>query len=314
MVRGIKGIHHIGMGVRNLQIMKSFYQGALEFKKIFEEFPEHWNPMPEMFRNSDHKVEGGIMFDQEAEGVIIELIQMGIPHPRPIREEIRYGDIGIDKITIAVPDIDQFYREYKDKVNFCFKPKLTKIPGWGEYYFVYCRDPEGNLIEFVSGMKISTDRKFGGLRWVGVSVTDLERSVSFYQKYLGFDTIVIKPHKKFSGLVDEISEFKETKVRSCLLANSRGGGMFELFELLKPRGRSIPFFSLWGDFGYMEVALICDDIHELGKYFEQNGIAFLSKPFFVPLTHPDHTGEGWFLYIKDPDGIPVEVISIVPKK
>ena len=44
----------------------------------------------------------------------------------------------------------------------------------------------------------------GGAKWVGVSVTDLERSMAFYQS-VGFDTVVIHPHDRFSGNIDDIN-------------------------------------------------------------------------------------------------------------
>ena len=308
MYRGI-GVHHVGMGVKNLAVMKSFYQQTLEFNKVWAEIPETEGRMEEMFRRSDAKLSWS-MFSQEAGGVIVELVQMANPIPRPIRKDFRYGDIGVAKITIAVSDVEQLYRELKDKVNFCAKPKSAQIPGWGDYHFVYGRDPEGNLIEFISGAKIKVENKFGGARWIGASVTDLERSRAFYQKYLGFDTVVIAPHDSFSGLVDEISGGSQTQVKSCVIANSRGGEMLELFEVLKPRGRSIPLSTYWGDFGYLEICLQCNDIHEMGKYYEKEGLEFLAGPT-LGLDKPEY--EIWYLYIKDPDGIPAEVVSIVPK-
>lgn len=309
MYQGI-GVHHVGIGIDDLEKMKSFYKETLEFTNIWEEWHGGKNFMMEMFRNSEHKLLGGIMFAQEAGGVIIELIRLKTPPPRPIRKEIKYGDIGINKMTIGVSEVESFYRDYKDTIAFSSKPKSIKIPGWGDYHFLYGRDPEGTLIEFVSGPKVGVEDRFGGIRWLGLSVTDLERSVSFYQRHLGFDTVVVNPHESFSGLVDEISGGSRTQVRSCLLANSRGGGMLEVYELVKPRGRPLPFEARWGDFGCMELALMGNDIHELEKYFEQEGMEFLSRPAFIPLQE----GEGWFVYIKDPDGFPVEVISVVPKQ
>jgi hypothetical protein len=36
----------------------------------------------------------------------------------------------------------------------------------------------------VSAEKLPVKNKFGGLQWVGVSVTDLDRSIAWYKKYL----------------------------------------------------------------------------------------------------------------------------------
>jgi catechol 2,3-dioxygenase-like lactoylglutathione lyase family enzyme len=304
------GAHHIGIGVNNYEIMTSFYQHTLGFKNIFLEVEEEWNAMPEMFRTSYHKFKA-IMFDQEAGGVLVELIRMSIPLPRPIRKDIQYGDIGVNKIAIGVYDVSAFHKEMKESVNFCTTPATVTLSEGREHHFVYARDPEGNLIEFVSGPDIQVAEKFGGGRWVGISVTDLERSMAFYQTHAGFDTVAVPPHETFSGLVDGISSAEGTRVRSCLLSNSNGGGMLELYELITPRGRSIPFNARWGDYGCLEVCLMCKDIHETASYFYQEGITFLSHPTLAMET-PDF--DGWFLYIRDPDGIPVEVISIMPKQ
>jgi catechol 2,3-dioxygenase-like lactoylglutathione lyase family enzyme len=300
MYRGF-GVHHVGVGVKNLETMKSFYKETLGFTNVFMEEPMgEVDGTYEMFRMPSARL-AMIMLQQEAGGVIDELVQMSNPVPRPIRKETRYGDIGVAKIAIAVSNVERLYEELKGKVNFCSKPKSTKIPGWGDYAFVYGRDPEGNLIEFVSGSKLRVANRFGGSRWIGISVTDLERSRSFYQKYLGFDTLVVNSHSSFSGLVDEISGGSKTQVQSCIISNSRGGGMLELFEVLKPRGRSIPLATYWGDFGYLEVCLLSNDIHETEKHCEKEGLEILCRP----VNEGERTS---FMYIRDPDGNPVEFI------
>ncbi len=297
-------VHHVAIGVKDLRAMQPFYQGVLEFNRVFVEtaHKEHKH-MREVLRMSN-TMHSMIMFNQEAGGILVELVRMTNPVPRAIRKDFRYGDIGVTKTTIAVSDLDQLCKELEGRVNFCSKPKSVEIPGWGDYHFLYCRDPEGNLIEFASGKNFSVSSRFGGVRWVGVSVTDLKRSMSFYQKHLGFDTIVMDSHERFSGLVDEISGAKGTKVRSCLLASGRGEGMIELFEVLEPRGRSIPFSTSWGDFGYLQVCLFCDDIRERAAYCEKEGMEFLSGVQFV---HDKHGGA--FFYFRDPDGIPIEFLA-----
>ena len=78
MFKGL-GVNHIGMGVNDLGKMKEFYGQTLEFNKIMAVFEDTWNPMSEMFRASTHKLDG-IMFSQEAGGIVVELIRMSIPN------------------------------------------------------------------------------------------------------------------------------------------------------------------------------------------------------------------------------------------
>lgn len=308
MYKGL-GVHHVGMGVDNYDLIKQFYGETLQFTKVFSEFPEEEHDMDEVFR-MPHVTFKGIMFQQERGGVVVECIRMSNPAPRPIRRETRYGDIGVAKLTLAVSDVRRFWMEMKGKIHFCSDPKSVNLPGCGEYHFVYAKDPEGNFFELASSHKFNVKGLFGGVPWVGVSVSDLERSKAFYQRYLGFDTVIVSPHDRFTGLLDEILATQKTRVTSCVLSNSRGGGMLELIQMSDPSGRSIPFSSYWGDFGYLEVALLCDEIHEMGKYFLDEGLEFAARPTLA-LDEADF--QGWYLYLKDPDGIFVEVISMIPK-
>ena len=303
------GVHHVAIGVKNLEPMKSFYRDILGFTEIFAEFDESEQEIMRDVARASRVVFGGVILCQRAGGILLELIRMTAPAPRPIRKDFRYGDIGVAKITVAVSDVKVLYDELKGKVNFCSGPKVTAIRGWGDYPFVYCRDPEGNLVELVSMTNVEAKGRFGGVRSIGISVTDLERSISFYQKHLGFDVVMMGSHEGFSGLVDEVSGGKDTRFRSCLLAaNNKGDGMIELFEVSKPRGRSIPFSTNWGDFGYLQVCFNCNDINGMASYGEEAGIEFLCSPKRMDGGIPGHPGE--FVYAKDPDGIPIEFLFL----
>jgi catechol 2,3-dioxygenase-like lactoylglutathione lyase family enzyme len=297
----IAGVHHVAIGVENLEIMKSFYKDILGFN-ILEPPAAPNEIMSGIMRGVTPEFTVGMLSHDEG-GIIIELIHMITPVPHAIRQDSRYGDIGANKITIAVSDVNDLYHVLKDKVELFSGPRSVELPGFGSYNFVYLKDPEGNIIELVSGAKLRVNNKFGGVHWVGISVTDLKRSVSFYQKYAGFDTLIVEPHEIFSGLVDEVCGSEQTRVRSCILSSGKGGGMVEFSEVLEPRGRSIPSYTSWGDFGYLHTAMICRNLAEIVDNFEKEGIEF-----FIKLQHvPGEEGTA-FSYIRDPDGIPLEFL------
>jgi catechol 2,3-dioxygenase-like lactoylglutathione lyase family enzyme len=303
-MRTISGVHHVALGVADLEKMKAFYKEGLACTSIFADFPEaRHEPMDDMLRSRDTAF-AALLCRQEAGGILFELVGMTRPEPRPLRRDFRYGDIGVAKMTVAVADADRFYREHKDGLAFCSRPKSATLPGWGKYDFVYCRDPEGNLIEFFSNSNAPVEGDFGGARWVGVSVTDLERSMACYREHFGLDKVVIDVHEGFSGLVDEVSGSAGTRVRSCLLASRQGEGMVELFEVMQPRGRSIPFATRWGDYGYLQLCLNCADVEDMAAHAENQGIGFLTG-----LKEFDGEPVGYFIYIQDPDGIPVEFLD-----
>lgn len=305
----ISGVHHVAMGVKNLGAMRSFYRDVLGFTEVFAEFDEAEQELMREVVRSSRAVFGGVMLSQRAGGIMLELIRRTDPVARPIRRDFRYGDIGVAKMTIAVPDPGILYRELKDNVNFCSEPKVASIPGWGDHSFVCLKDPEGNLVELAAMGNTPAVDGFGGICSIGLAVTDLDRSVSFYRNMPGPDREITGVHDGFSGLVDELSGGKNTGVRSCFLAAQSGeGGRIELFEVLNPRGRSIPFSATWGDYGYLQVGFHCDDVRDMISYGEGAGIDFLCGHKIMDEGIPEHPGE--FVYARDPDGIPIEFLHI----
>jgi len=301
------GVHHVAIGVNDFDRMKTFFTDVLQFTNVFVDFPEAEYPaLTEVVRQPNPLYRAILFNHASGGGIITELVRMKRPVPRAMRKDFRYGDVGVAKLTIAVPDVERLYRELSGKVGFYSAPKSADLPGHGEYRFVYCRDPEGNLIEFASGAFMTEERTFGGVRSVGIGVSDLDRSARFYRRYGGFDRTIVDVHDGFSGLVAEVSAGTHTQVRSCLLGNSEAEGLVELFEVSQPRGRSIPFGVAWGDFGYLQVCLNGrqgDDVFRMAACFAEEGMEFISGPQLM-----GDERQGAFFYGKDPDGIPVEFL------
>lgn len=303
----ISGVHHVAIGVENLEGMKSFYRGLLGFTETFAEFGESEQEIMREVTRSSRAVFSGAILGQKAQGILVELIHMSEPAPRTIRDDFRYGDIGVAKMTVVVSDVQVVYEELRGRIDFCSRPRAAVIPGWGDYPFAYCKDPEGNLVELVS-TRATEKGVFQGACSIGISVTDIERSISFYRDILGLEKVV-ENHAAFSGIVDEISGGRASRVRSCLLSAKGGSRMtIELFEVSQPRGRSIPFAANWGDFGYLQVAFSCDDIRGMASDIEAAGTSLLCSPKVMDGGIPDHPGE--FVYARDPDGIPVEFLFL----
>ena len=288
--------------------MTAFYRDLMGFTEVFAEFGESEQEIMREVTRSSRAVFSGATLQQKAGGIMLEFIQLIEPAPRPIRRDSRYGDIGVAKITIASADVPSAWGRLKDEVAFCSEPTTTVIPGRGDYQFVYCRDPEGNLIEIASGGR-GAGQTFGGARSVGIGVGDLERSVPFYRDFLGLNVTLTDTHESFSGLVDEVSGTVGTRVRSCVLAaTAQAETMVEIFETMVPRGRSIPFATCWGDFGYLQAAFNCDDVHGVAADLAAAGVDLLCSPKVLEGGPTEHPGE--FVYARDPDGIPIEFLLV----
>jgi catechol 2,3-dioxygenase-like lactoylglutathione lyase family enzyme len=177
----ISGVDHAGIGIRDWEVMKSFYMDVMGFSRVLGELPENDHDAIHALLRTSPAIHSAVHLGHEQGGISVALFHATTPVPRVIRKDFRYGDIGLTKMTMSVPDVDNLYHDLQKSVNFCTEPRSIIIPGWEEHRFVYCRDPEGNLIEFISGSLAHTEKGLGGLKWLGVGVTDLDRSRSFYQ-------------------------------------------------------------------------------------------------------------------------------------
>lgn len=311
------GIFHVGFGVRKLDVSTKFYMETLELTEIFECFDQATNPMADTFRNSHHVLSGN-MFCHKTGGLTLEPVQLRCPTPRAIWTTPQLGDIGPNKITFAVADVEKFFKEYQDKVKFLGEPQSTTVPGLGEYAFVYGRDPDNNIVEFASWEGAKVDQGLiGGVRILGMGVTELERSKAFFQKHCDMD-VIVSEHDKFSGLVGSVSGSPDTQVKSCLLDCSKssqapvGTAMLELYEVSNPRGRSIPFGTMWGDFGFMETSTVAlGSMYQLALYYEEEGVEVVQSPT-TAIVDEEEGVEYWFIYARDPDGNFIETVGVHP--
>lgn len=159
----VSGVDHAGIGVKNWEAMKSFYMEVMGFSNVLGEMPEDdHEPIHALLRTSP-TIHSAVHLSHPAGGISVALFRMTTPVSRPIRGDFRYGDIGLSKITMSVSDVDQMYRDSVKSVNFCSEPRSVTIPGFDEHRFVYCKDPEGNLIELLSGPLMPTGSSLGGL-------------------------------------------------------------------------------------------------------------------------------------------------------
>jgi len=150
-----------------------------------------------------------------------------------------------------------------------------------------------------------------GLNHVGIGVSDLERSLPFYRKVLGFKKVVFDLTAWDPVICQVIG--RSVKTRTVLLENEIGGGAIKLVQLL-PRHdhgtghRAGPIASdrKWGDPGHLEVAVEVSDVHRTYAEFEKADLNILLSPQHWQIPG---TLDGTYFYVTDPDGTFVEVID-----
>jgi len=140
---------------------------------------------------------------------------------------------------------------------------------------------------------------------VGLTVSDMDRSVDFYSRVLHFSKL---SDTELAG--DEVEHLKGVfGVRARVVRMKLGGEQLELTEYLAPRGRAIPEDSRSNDRWFQHVAIIVRDMDQAYAWLRKNRVQHASSgPQRLPDWNPNAGGIKAF-YFRDPDGHNLEILQ-----
>jgi catechol 2,3-dioxygenase-like lactoylglutathione lyase family enzyme len=155
-----------------------------------------------------------------------------------------------------------------------------------------------------------------GLQHVAIGVSDIDRSLLFYREILGFKNVLLDVTYRDLTMGQVIG--RSVGVRIIMLENDLGGGAIKLVKLLPHhedhmghKSRLISSGRRWGDAGHLEVAVEVSDVERTYAEFKKKRLEFALSPQHWHI--PDKLGATYF-YLRDPDGVLVEVIDGPRKK
>ena len=145
---------------------------------------------------------------------------------------------------------------------------------------------------------------------VGLTVSDIDRSIEFYTKVLDFtkvtDNEVAGPAYERLGSV--------FGVRLHVVRLRLGGEYLQLTEYVAPQGRPAPEDARSNDRWFQHVAIIVRDMDSAYARLRRFKVRHASTgPQLLPATIPNAAGIRAF-YFRDPDGHPLEVLQFPPDK
>jgi len=140
---------------------------------------------------------------------------------------------------------------------------------------------------------------------VGMTVSDMDRSVAFFTNVLTFE--------KVSDVELAGQEYEQLQgvfgARMRVVRLRLGNEQIELAEYLAPRGRPIPDDSRSNDRWFQHVAIIVSDMDAAYARLRQHHVTHASpEPQRLPDWNPNAGGIKAF-YFKDPDGHPLEILQ-----
>ena len=145
---------------------------------------------------------------------------------------------------------------------------------------------------------------------VGLTVSDMDRSVDFYTSVLDFRKV--SDVERTGPEIEALDGVFGARVRVVRLR--LGEETLELSEFLAPRGRPAPVDSRSNDRWFQHVAIIVSDMDRAFGRLRRFKVQFASTgPQLLPKTIPGAAGIRAF-YFRDPDGHPLEILQFPADK
>ncbi|MCI5080730.1 MAG: VOC family protein [Saprospiraceae bacterium] len=312
----ISGIQQIGIGVSRVHEAWAWYRKHFQMDiPVFEEAATAALMLP--YTGGEPRDRHAVLAINTQGGGGFEIWQYTSRVPQPAEFDIQLGDLGFFAAKIKSKNIAKSYDELSAK-GVRMQGALAQRPNGEAHYF--CQDPYGNHFNVVpSDDWFKQDKHFfGGAYGAIIGVSDMDKSLSFYQDILGYDDIVFDEtgqFEDFQSLPGGQHTFRRVllahrKKRKGPFSNMLGASEIELVQVTGRTPRKMFENRFWGDLGFIHLCFDIVGMEEMRTLCESKG-----HPFTVDsrtaLGKDFDMGEaaGHFSYIEDPDGTLIEFVE-----
>ncbi len=294
------GVNHIGISVRDMDMMLDFYQQATDFELIRRERVENSATADALFAHEGVGYDVAVL---KAPNMLLELRAFDHNRDLPDREMPAKGP-GMThtcfQSVIDKPGWDRFAAAGARALTRGGKP--IDLGGYGVTYG-YAYDPEGNMMELEQLDGPLLEKSGYDTTWqvidadlwmsqVALVTHDLERLMGWYKEVLAFD-----PYRtgelKDNPRADEIADLTDLHILGGWFRISESSKVLELWQYVNPETKPFQGNRAVTDLGYsfsLEVADINAEYQRLSKL----GVEFFGEPV-------DFSGFRQ-VYAKDVDG------------
>lgn len=311
MKKIINGIQQIGIGVKDVKAVFNWYRAYLGFDiLLFKD--EATADLMTQYTDGEVRQRIAFLALNMIGGGGLEIWQFKDRTPKPPKNEIVIGDLGIQIMKLRSKDVQASYKTLKAQDL----PLLTEIEKTQVSTHFFFQDPWNNLVQVIADDYCYDESKSdsGGVMGAVLGVSDMSTSIRFYKELLGFDSVVFDETNVFKD-INMLQGGKENYRRVLLRRSDEEIGGFgellgpceiELIQALDRKPKKIYKDRLWGDLGYIH---LCFDVSGMDDH--RNDAKSIGHPFTVDSADSFDMGDaaGHFSYVEDPDGTLLEFVE-----
>ena len=230
------------------------------------------------------------------------------------KEQPKLGDLGIFIAKIKSRDVAATYEEFSRQGLQLLSKPTRSFAGIKHFYMV---DPWNNLLEVEEDNYVFARSKTfttGGTNGAVLGVSDMDRSIAFYGKIVGYDKVradetgVFEDMKPLPGGDRKVRRVMLERSKPCKgpLAELMGPSHLELVQALDTPVVKIYENRFWGDPGFIH---LCFDVRNMDAV--EADCQAIGHPFVCDSGVDFDMGDanGHFSYIEDPDGTLIEFVE-----
>ena len=138
------------------------------------------------------------------------------------------------------------------------------------------------------------------VRHFGIVVSNLEKSLHFYEDLLGLSAK--RDMVEEGEFIDAILGLKNVKVRTVKMKAENGDTLVELLEYASHQGKKRENYEIF-DLGASHVAFTVENVEKEYRKLQEQGVVFTCEPQVSP------DGKAKVTFCVDPDGVPIELVQ-----
>lgn len=145
-----------------------------------------------------------------------------------------------------------------------------------------------------------------GLDHIGFSVSDLHRSIEFYELLLQRPPKMTRVIRE--KYVADIVGYQDVELNAAFFELPGSSAILELLEYRRPPSARVDMETY--NVGSAHLCLIVEDLHQAFERLHAAGVEFRSDKPIEILAGPYKGGKA--VYFRDPDGITIELTELPP--
>jgi catechol 2,3-dioxygenase-like lactoylglutathione lyase family enzyme len=299
----LSGIQQIGIGVKNAELAMHTYKNLFGMDVLVFDDDAKASLMTQYT--------GGSVFNRRAiltmnlqGGGGIEIWQYldRMPEESP---EIKLGDLGIYAAIIKSVNIEKSHARL-GSIKDISVSEIKICRESGSYFWV--TDANKNAFKIITATDWFQKGKhdLGGIVGGVIGVSDMEKSLLFYQNVLGMDSVLYDINYSENNVAYRKVGLNKKATGKGAFNKLLGDVTIELIQLKNTKAKKIYENRFWGDCGFIHLCFDVLDMDSLKKHAEKQDCHFTVDS---NNTFEMDNASGRFCYIEDPDGTLIELVE-----